>query len=49
MVGDLNSKKTQMINKIEAERPKVPIYEEIPSEVRVKLLKKGEKEFKEEI
>ena len=45
-MGELTAKKNGMINKIEAERPKVPLYEDLPEVAKKEILKKGEKEFK---
>ena len=45
-MGELTSKRNGMINKIEAERPKVALYEDLPEVAKKEILKKGEKEFK---
>ncbi len=42
-MGVLQNKKNGMLNKIEAERPKVPIYEELPDLAKREILKKSEK------
>ena len=41
VMGELSSKKNGMLNKIENERPKVPIYEELPDIAKREILKKG--------
>lgn len=41
VMSDLDGKKNEMITTIEAERPKIPIYEQLPEAIRSEILRKG--------
>ena len=45
-MNELEGRKNGMINKIEAQRPKIPVYEDMPELLKKEAMKKGEKEFK---
>lgn len=47
--GAMDTKKTDMVERVEQERPKIPIYEQLPDNVKVFLLKEAETKFAKEI
>lgn len=41
VMNDMNNKKIDMLTKIEQERPKLPIYEELPDPAKTIVLNEG--------